>query len=219
MVGSAGLVNGVSQCCNVAKQTARPKLRSHLQSKTLSSGAACRRIPQRQHILHATGTQVPEQELASAGNQDKARELEIQDQDEEIEQQEQYEAQMDRAAPNAESVDAQLAALQPAVEVPGPLQFTLNFLWLEKNVAIAVDQLFDQNKKSPVTEYFFWPRVDAWEELKDAMEAKPWVQERDKIILLNKATEIINFWQDNEPRKTVQEAREAFPDCTFQGTS
>ena len=42
---------------------------------------------------------------------------------------------------------------------------------------------------------------------------------RDKIILLNKATEIINFWQDNEPKKTVDEAREAFPDCTFQGVS
>ena len=43
-----------------------------------------------------------------------------------------------------ESVSAALAALQPAVETPGPLQFGLNFLWLEKNVAIAVDQLFEQ---------------------------------------------------------------------------
>lgn len=42
---------------------------------------------------------------------------------------------------------------------------------------------------------------------------------RDKIILLNQATEIINFWQDNEPKKTVEEARAAFPDCTFQGAT
>ena len=41
---------------------------------------------------------------------------------------------------------------------------------------------------------------------------------RDKIILLNKTTEIINFWQDSEVKKTVAEAKEAFPDCTFQGS-
>jgi len=220
MVGSVGLVNGVSQCCNVLRQPARPKVRAQLQSSSLSQGPACRRSHQRQHLSFATGTKIPEQELASPGNQEKAKDLALEDQIEGQDQEQQYEEQMALADDNKEdSVTAALAALQPEVETPGPLQFALNFLWLQKNVAVAVDQLFDQTKKSPVTEYFFWPRVDAWEELKDALEAKPWVQERDKIILLNKATEIINFWQDNEPKKTVDEAREAFPDCTFQGVS
>ena len=41
---------------------------------------------------------------------------------------------------------------------------------------------------------------------------------RDKIILLNKTTEIINFWQDSEKKKTIAEAKEAFPECMFQGS-
>ena len=41
---------------------------------------------------------------------------------------------------------------------------------------------------------------------------------RDKIILLNKTTEIINFWQDSEKKKSVAEAKAAFPDCMFQGS-
>ena len=35
-----------------------------------------------------------------------------------------------------------------------------------------------QNQRSPVTEYFFWPRNDAWEELNTALDAKKWMSPR-----------------------------------------
>ncbi len=40
---------------------------------------------------------------------------------------------------------------------------------------------------------------------------------RDKVLLLNKTTEVINFWQDEEKKHSLEEARAAFPDCKFQG--
>ena len=43
-----------------------------------------------------------------------------------------------------EQVAAELAALETETEQPGPAQFTLNFLWLDKNIAVSEDQLFDQ---------------------------------------------------------------------------
>ena len=32
-----------------------------------------------------------------------------------------------------------------------------------------------QGQRSPVTEYFFWPRKDAWEELKATLDTRGWV--------------------------------------------
>lgn len=37
----------------------------------------------------------------------------------------------------------------------------------------------------------------------------------DRIILLNRLTQLINFWQDEEVKHTVEEARAEFPDCAF----
>lgn len=35
-----------------------------------------------------------------------------------------------------------------------------------------------QGQRSPMTEYFFWPKKDAWEELKTSLETRPWISER-----------------------------------------
>lgn len=120
-------------------------------------------------------------------------------------------------AGTAEAVPTEAAMMSP----PATSQYILNFLWLDRNVAVAVDQFFSKaeapNEKSPVTEYYFWPRNDAWEELKSCLESKPWISDRDKILLLNRTTEVINFWQDEETKHTIDEAKEKFPDCSFSG--
>jgi len=95
--------------------------------------------------------------------------------------------------------------------------YSLNFLWLDKNIAVGVDQVFGRGHRSPITEYFFWPKMDAWEDLKAALEEKSWINSQDKVLLLNRCTEVINFWQD-EQKHSIAEAQEKFPDCNFQGS-
>nr|YP_010700396.1 putative ribosomal protein PSRP-3/Ycf65 [Phacus arnoldii]WCH63564.1 putative ribosomal protein PSRP-3/Ycf65 [Phacus arnoldii] len=98
-------------------------------------------------------------------------------------------------------------------------RFVLKFLWLEKSIAVGLDQRIGE-KTCPLTEYFFWPRSDSWEDMRIDLSLKPWISQNDSILILNQITEVINYWQEKSEssrKKDLQKVKEKFPDCIFIG--
>lgn len=74
-------------------------------------------------------------------------------------------------------------------------KFRLKTLWLDHNIAFSVDHIVKYGH-SPLTPYFFWPRNDAWSQIKNELESKPWISKNEKIDILNEVAEAINCWQE-----------------------
>lgn len=95
-------------------------------------------------------------------------------------------------------------------------KFVLKIIWLDKSIAIGLDQCVGSGTH-PLTQYFFWPRKDAWEELKNQLDINPWISQNEAISLLNQTTDIIDCWQEEGKKYSLKDIQEKFPQCLFVG--
>jgi 30S ribosomal protein 3 len=98
-------------------------------------------------------------------------------------------------------------------------KFVLKFLWLDTTIAFSLSQKVGE-RVIPLTEYFFWPQTDSWSTMKIFLENENgWITENESSLLLNRVTEIINFWQNKETHeeKDLNAIRNKFSDCLFIG--
>ena len=96
-------------------------------------------------------------------------------------------------------------------------RFVLKFLLLDKIIAVCLDQRISNERINPLTEYFFWPQRDAWEDMKNFIDSNDWISQKDAVTILNRVTEVINFWEESTELKKedVKNLSEKFSDCVF----
>jgi 30S ribosomal protein 3 len=73
-------------------------------------------------------------------------------------------------------------------------KFQLNILWLENKLGIAINQI-QLDEQIPLTNYIFWPKSDAWDQIQRELETKPWIPNEAKVNLLNSTAAVLNEWQ------------------------
>jgi 30S ribosomal protein 3 len=80
-----------------------------------------------------------------------------------------------------------------------------------------VDQVVGKGT-SPLTSYF-WPRNDAWEEMKTELESKSWIEEEEQVKSLIRPPKSSITGRKRVRGKSLNEAQSRFPEVTFSGSS
>ena len=83
------------------------------------------------------------------------------------------------------------------------MNIRFKILWLENSLGLAIDQI-GLNNSTLLTNYYFWPRSNVWEQIQFELNSKEWITEREKVMILNHVTEILNNWQKNTKREIYQ---------------
>jgi len=95
-----------------------------------------------------------------------------------------------------------------------PLKLKLKVFYAESFLGLSIDQV-NASYTIPVTSYYLWPRTDAWEQLKLELDSKKWIQNSEKIKILNHTAEIMNYWRKNRTSKNDNQIKSKFTELNF----
>ena len=76
-------------------------------------------------------------------------------------------------------------------------QIKLKVLWLKNSLGLAIDYKLS-NQTYSLSQYYFWPKTEAWDQLKLELETKHWLTKPEKIKVLNLTTKVMNQWKNSQ---------------------
>jgi len=95
------------------------------------------------------------------------------------------------------------------------MQLKLKAVWGKNFLGLAIDQV-NGVYDLPITTYYFWPRTEAWEQLRLELDLKPWLQKEEKIKVLNSAAKLMNFcMQEYRNSESIEVVKKRFTEVTF----
>jgi|TARA_B100000768_G_C11267445_1_gene371749 30S ribosomal protein 3 len=85
----------------------------------------------------------------------------------------------------------------------------LKIAWFKNFLGLAIDQV-SSNQQYSLTPYYFWPRTEAWEQLKLELDSKLWLTQEEKMEVLKTTGDVMNYWLSYRDTKTSKNLQEDF---------
>jgi len=83
-------------------------------------------------------------------------------------------------------------------------------IWSNNFLGLAIDQVDLKQRYFFLTPYYFWPKTEAWGQLKLELDSKLWLTEEEKIEILQLAGDVMNYWLLYRKIKTVDDLKKDF---------
>jgi 30S ribosomal protein 3 len=90
-----------------------------------------------------------------------------------------------------------------------PLRLRLKIAWFENFLGLAIDQV-NSNQQHFLTPYYFWPKTEAWEQLKLELDSKTWLTQEEKIRILKITRDVMGYWRSYRNTRTIENFKEDF---------
>ena len=96
-----------------------------------------------------------------------------------------------------------------------PFQLQLKIVWFKNCLGLAIDHIVLGQNYS-LTPYYFWPKTEAWEQLKLELDSKLWLSQEEKIRILKITGDVMNYWASFRHIKTTKDSFiEDFPEVAI----
>lgn len=92
-----------------------------------------------------------------------------------------------------------------------PSYLKLKVFWVKNYLGLAINQV-SLDKCYPLTPFYFWPKTQAWEQLKLKLDSKHWLATEEKIEILKVTGDVMNYWLSEKNSKKAKDLKEVFPE-------